>query len=172
MRAVAGWVTPSLSRPLETFWTNPQFRLTLLEPDEEEDDDEEGPWGGWGAAGAWGPARGGRIPKCTVLLSLIQRNRRRLRAQGLTYLTVGFHVFQVGPQGLAEAAGDRRGGAGKAEGVEVRDRTEPRAWGWGVATGQHVGNMLNAAQGSTMGYLCTMKNYLSQDASRFPLGKH
>ncbi|XP_053761950.1 calpain-12 isoform X2 [Panthera pardus] len=115
----------------ETFWTNPQFRLTLLEPDEEEDDDEEGPWGGWGAAGAWGPARGGRIPKCTVLLSLIQRNRRRLRAQGLTYLTVGFHVFQVGPQGLAEAAGDRRGGAGKAEGVEVRDRTEPRAWGWG-----------------------------------------
>uniref|UniRef100_A0A8C7AQH6 Calpain-12 n=1 Tax=Neovison vison TaxID=452646 RepID=A0A8C7AQH6_NEOVI len=83
----------------ETFWTNPQFRLTLLEPDEEEDDDEEGPWGGWGAAGAWGPARGGRIPKCTVLLSLIQRNRRRLRAQGLTYLTVGFHVFQVGPLG-------------------------------------------------------------------------
>ncbi|XP_047565785.1 calpain-12 [Lutra lutra] len=78
----------------ETFWTNPQFRLTLLEPDEEEDD-EEGPWGGWGAAGAWGPARGGRIPKCTVLLSLIQRNRRRLRAQGLTYLTVGFHVFQI-----------------------------------------------------------------------------
>ncbi|EHH30009.1 hypothetical protein EGK_10575, partial [Macaca mulatta] len=25
----------------ETFWTNPQFRLTLLEPDEEEDEDEE-----------------------------------------------------------------------------------------------------------------------------------
>ncbi|XP_006899763.1 PREDICTED: calpain-12 [Elephantulus edwardii] len=78
----------------ETFWTNPQFRLTLLEPDEEEDD-EEGPWGGWGAAGAQGLAQGGSIPKCTVLLSLIQRNRRRLRAQGLTYLTVGFHVFQI-----------------------------------------------------------------------------
>ncbi|XP_017361891.1 calpain-12 [Cebus imitator] len=79
----------------ETFWTNPQFRLTLLEPDEEEDEDEEGPWGGWGAAGARGPARGCRTPKCTVLLSLIQRNRRRLRAKGLTYLTVGFHVFQI-----------------------------------------------------------------------------
>uniref|UniRef100_A0A2K5R7T4 Calpain 12 n=1 Tax=Cebus imitator TaxID=2715852 RepID=A0A2K5R7T4_CEBIM len=79
----------------ETFWTNPQFRLTLLEPDEEEDEDEEGPWGGWGAAGARGPARGCRTPKCTVLLSLIQRNRRRLRAKGLTYLTVGFHVFQL-----------------------------------------------------------------------------
>nr|XP_028695851.1 calpain-12 isoform X3 [Macaca mulatta] len=41
------------------------------------------------------PARGGRTPKCTVLLSLTQRNRRRLRAKGLTYLTVGFHVFQI-----------------------------------------------------------------------------
>ncbi|KAM9048275.1 LOW QUALITY PROTEIN: calpain-12 [Megaptera novaeangliae] len=75
----------------ETFWTHPQFRLTLLEPD----DDEEGPWEGWGAAGVRGPALGGRTPKCTVLLSLIQRNRQRLRAQGLTYLTVGFHVFQI-----------------------------------------------------------------------------
>lgn len=82
--------------PSETFWTNPQFRLTLLEPDEE-DDEDEGPWGVWGAAGAGGPARGGRTPKCTVLLSLIQRNRRCLRAKGLTYLTVGFHVFQVRP---------------------------------------------------------------------------
>ncbi|XP_045702592.1 calpain-12 isoform X2 [Phyllostomus hastatus] len=75
----------------ETFWTNPQFRLTLLEPDEEEQDDE-GPWGRWGST------RGGRVPKCTVLLSLIQRNRRSLWAQGLTYLTVGFHVFQIPEQ--------------------------------------------------------------------------
>uniref|UniRef100_A0A8I3NAW1 Calpain-12 n=2 Tax=Canis lupus TaxID=9612 RepID=A0A8I3NAW1_CANLF len=95
-RWVRGFNSGGSQPGTETFWTNPQFRLTLLEPDEE-DDDEEGPWGGWGAAGAWGPARGGRIPKCTVLLSLIQRNRRRLRAQGLTYLTVGFHVFQVPP---------------------------------------------------------------------------
>lgn len=110
----------SISSLPETFWTNPQFRLTLLEPDEE-DDDEEGPWGGWGAAGAWGPARGGRIPKCTVLLSLIQRNRRRLRAQGLTYLTVGFHVFQVGPLGLAGAAGTRepRRAGGRRQGREL-----------------------------------------------------
>ncbi|XP_035580792.1 calpain-12 [Zalophus californianus] len=94
-RWVRGFNSGGSQPGAETFWTNPQFRLTLLEPDEEEEDDEEGPWGGWGAAGAWGPARGGRIPKCTVLLSLIQRNRRRLRAQGLTYLTVGFHVFQI-----------------------------------------------------------------------------
>ncbi|XP_006739475.1 calpain-12 [Leptonychotes weddellii] len=92
-RWVRGFNSGGSQPGTETFWTNPQFRLTLLEPEEEEED-EEGPWGGWGAAGAWGPARGGRIPKCTVLLSLIQRNRRRLRAQGLTYLTVGFHVFQ------------------------------------------------------------------------------
>lgn len=90
--------TPFFSPLLETFWTNPQFRLTLLEPDEEAEE-EEGPWGGWGAVGARGPAQGGHTPKCTVLLSLMQRNQRRLRAKGLTYLTVGFHVFQVGPPG-------------------------------------------------------------------------
>ncbi|XP_005371361.1 calpain-12 [Microtus ochrogaster] len=95
-RWVRGFNSGGSQPSAETFWTNPQFRLTLLEPDEEEDeDDEEGPWGGWGAAGARGPARGGRMPKCTVLLSLIQRNRRCLRARGLTYLTVGFHVFQI-----------------------------------------------------------------------------
>ncbi|MBZ3887431.1 Calpain-12 [Sciurus carolinensis] len=95
-RWVRGFNSGGSQPSAETFWTNPQFRLTLLEPDEEEDDeDEEGPWGGWGAARAGGPARGGRIPKCTVLLSLIQRNRRKLRAKGLTYLTVGFHVFQI-----------------------------------------------------------------------------
>ncbi|XP_001367800.2 calpain-12 [Monodelphis domestica] len=79
----------------ETFWTNPQFQLTLQDPDEEErEDDEGGPWGGWGAGGAR-PGMGGRRSKCTVLLSLIQRNRRRLRARGVTYLTVGFHVFRI-----------------------------------------------------------------------------
>ncbi|ELK12857.1 Calpain-12 [Pteropus alecto] len=93
-RWVRGFNSGGSQPAAETFWTNPQFRLTLLEPDDEEDN-EEGPWGGWGAAGANGPARGGRVPKCTVLLSLIQRNRRCLRAQGLTYLTVGFHVFQA-----------------------------------------------------------------------------
>ncbi|XP_036202200.1 calpain-12 isoform X2 [Myotis myotis] len=94
-RWVRGFNSGGSQPAAETFWTNPQFRLTLLEPDEEDEEDEDGPWGGWGAAGARGPARGGRVPKCTVLLSLIQRNRRCLRAQGLTYLTVGFHVFQI-----------------------------------------------------------------------------
>uniref|UniRef100_A0A2K6ABC3 Calpain-12 n=1 Tax=Mandrillus leucophaeus TaxID=9568 RepID=A0A2K6ABC3_MANLE len=108
-RWVRGFNSGGSQPSAETFWTNPQFRLTLLEPDEEEDEDEEGPWGGWGASGAWGPARGGRTPKCTVLLSLTQRNRRRLRAKGLTYLTVGFHVFQ------REGLRDRLRG-------EVRDR--------------------------------------------------
>ncbi|XP_008572163.1 PREDICTED: calpain-12 isoform X1 [Galeopterus variegatus] len=94
-RWVRGFNSGGSQPSADTFWTNPQFRLTLLEPDEEEDEDEEGPWGGWGAAGARGPAQGGRTPKCTVLLSLIQRNRRHLRAKGLTYLTVGFHVFRI-----------------------------------------------------------------------------
>lgn len=121
--AVAGWETPFLPPPLETFWTNPQFRLTLLEPDEEEDEDEEGPWGGWGASGAWGPARGGRTPKCTVLLSLTQRNRRRLRAKGLTYLTVGFHVFQVRSWVELRLEGTRR--------IEGRGQGAGEAWGAG-----------------------------------------
>uniref|UniRef100_A0A8C8ZMP1 Calpain 12 n=1 Tax=Prolemur simus TaxID=1328070 RepID=A0A8C8ZMP1_PROSS len=95
-RWVRGFNAGGSQPTAETFWTNPQFRLTLLEPDEE-DEDEEGPWGGWGAAGVRGPAPGGHTPKCTVLLSLIQRNRRHLRAKGLTYLTVGFHVFRVRP---------------------------------------------------------------------------
>uniref|UniRef100_G1NXK1 Calpain 12 n=1 Tax=Myotis lucifugus TaxID=59463 RepID=G1NXK1_MYOLU len=73
-RWVRGFNSGGSQPAAETFWTNPQFRLTLLEPDEEDDEDEDG---------------------CTVLLSLIQRNRRCLRAQGLTYLTVGFHVFQL-----------------------------------------------------------------------------
>nr|XP_020834125.1 calpain-12 isoform X2 [Phascolarctos cinereus] len=79
----------------ETFWTNPQFQLTLQDPDEEEaEDDEGGLGGGWGTLGARS-GRGGRHPKCTVLLSLVQRNRRRLRARGVTYLAVGFHVFRI-----------------------------------------------------------------------------
>lgn len=45
------------------------------------------------------------MPKCTVLLSLIQRNRRCLRAQGLTYLSVGFHVFQVSRAGTGTETG-------------------------------------------------------------------
>ena len=121
--AVAGWVTLSVCPYLETFWTNPQFRLTLLEPDEE-DEEEDGSLRCWGAAGARGPARGARTPKCTVLLSLIQRNQRRLRAQGLKYLTVGFHVFQVGPRaeqrqwgGGGEGKTERHGGTGGQGGI-------------------------------------------------------
>ncbi|KAF4010989.1 hypothetical protein G4228_002792 [Cervus hanglu yarkandensis] len=93
-RWVRGFNSGGSQPGAETFWTNPQFRLTLLEPDEE-DEEEDGSLRCWGAAGARGPARGARTPKCTVLLSLIQRNQRRLRAQGLKYLTVGFHVFQA-----------------------------------------------------------------------------
>lgn len=131
---MVAWVTPLLSSVLETFWTNPQFRLTLLEPDEE-DEDEEGPWGGWGATGSRGPTQGGRNPKCTVLLSLIQRNRRRLRAQGLMYLTVGFHVFQVGPQ-----AEQRSRGTERVEGREAKEGSRGVRRGWGRLRGAKDGD--------------------------------
>ncbi|KAM4825547.1 calpain-12-like [Thomomys bottae] len=97
-RWVRGFNSGGSQPGAETFWTNPQFRLTLLKPDEEDDEEEEGPWGDCGAAGAGGPARGGRIPKCTIILSLIQRKRRRqrhLEAKGLTCPKMGFHVFQI-----------------------------------------------------------------------------
>ena len=59
---MAHWVTLFLCPLLETFWTQPQFRLTVLEPDDEEEE-EEGPWEGWGAAGVRGPALGGTHPQ-------------------------------------------------------------------------------------------------------------
>ena len=72
-----------------------------------------GPGRAGGQQGYGAPHWGGHTPKCTVLLSFIQRNRQRLRAQGLTYLTVGFHVFQVGPRaGRGNGGTQRHGGAG------------------------------------------------------------
>ena len=51
---------------LETFASNPQYRITVVDPDE--DDDEE---------------------LCTVIVSLMQKGRRALRDEGLDVLTVG-----------------------------------------------------------------------------------
>ncbi|XP_039768180.1 calpain-12 isoform X1 [Ornithorhynchus anatinus] len=105
-RWVRGFSAGGGQTHMDTFWTNPQFQLTLLEPDG--GGEEEGPWGGWGAGRAWGPERGGAHPKCTVLVSLLQRNQRRLRARGLTYLTVGFHIFRIPKERLSLLHSPRR----------------------------------------------------------------
>lgn len=57
---------------LSTFATNPQFMITVTDPDE--DDDEE---------------------LCTVIISLMQKGRRALRDEGLDTLTVGFALYYV-----------------------------------------------------------------------------
>ncbi|KAK7904538.1 hypothetical protein WMY93_017145 [Mugilogobius chulae] len=58
----------------DTFWTNPQYRLRLLE---EDDDSEEGEVG------------------CTFVVSLMQKNRRKERKLGANLFTIGFSIYEV-----------------------------------------------------------------------------
>uniref|UniRef100_A0A0A1XHT6 Calpain-B n=1 Tax=Zeugodacus cucurbitae TaxID=28588 RepID=A0A0A1XHT6_ZEUCU len=69
---------------LETFWHNPQYVITLTDPDEDDDDG-----------------------KCTVIVALMQKNRRSKRNRGMECLTIGFAIYhltdrdmETRPQGL------------------------------------------------------------------------
>ncbi|XP_038160784.1 calpain-9 [Cyprinodon tularosa] len=55
---------------IDTFWTNPQFRLEL----EDADDDDD---------------------VCSVVIALMQKNRRKLRKEGLDLETIGFAVYEA-----------------------------------------------------------------------------
>ncbi|KAJ8416057.1 hypothetical protein AAFF_G00380790 [Aldrovandia affinis] len=55
---------------IDTFWTNPQFKLNLEDADDEDD-------------------------QCSVIVALMQKNRRRLRKEGLDLETIGFTVYQA-----------------------------------------------------------------------------
>lgn len=57
---------------LDTFWHNPQYRITLEDPDEEDDDD-----------------------KCTVIVALMQKNHRSQRKMGMECLTIGFAMYHL-----------------------------------------------------------------------------
>ncbi|XP_063128051.1 calpain-8 isoform X3 [Rattus norvegicus] len=59
-----------------TYWTNPQFKIHLDEVDE---DQEEGT----------------SEPCCTVLLGLMQKNRRRQKRIGQGMLSIGYAVYQI-----------------------------------------------------------------------------
>ncbi|XP_075396700.1 calpain-8 [Tenrec ecaudatus] len=59
-----------------TYWTNPQFTIHL----DEVDDDQEESSGGLG---------------CTVLLGLMQKNRRRQKKIGQGMLSIGYAIYQV-----------------------------------------------------------------------------
>ncbi|CAG9763965.1 unnamed protein product [Ceutorhynchus assimilis] len=56
----------------DSFWHNPQYRITLTEIDE---GDEEG--------------------NCTLIVGLMQKNRRQIRSTGADLLTVGFAIYHL-----------------------------------------------------------------------------
>ena len=58
---------------LESFWTNPQYRVTLTEPD---DGDKDG--------------------ICQVIVGLMQKDRRKARAQGQDNFAIGYMMYKVG----------------------------------------------------------------------------
>ncbi|XP_063061700.1 calpain-1 catalytic subunit-like [Engraulis encrasicolus] len=57
-----------------TFWINPQYRITLLEEDDDPEDDEVA---------------------CSFLVALMQKDRRRYRRQGQDMHTIGFAVYEI-----------------------------------------------------------------------------
>ena len=59
-------------RFVETFWTNPQYRVEVVDAD----DDASEQLG-------------------TVLVACLQKNRRRMRKEGVDLLTIGYSIYQV-----------------------------------------------------------------------------
>ncbi|XP_009993062.1 PREDICTED: calpain-8 [Chaetura pelagica] len=59
-----------------TYWTNPQFKIRLDEPD----DDHEGSL---------------TEPCCTILVGLMQKNRRRQKKMGESLLSIGYSLYQI-----------------------------------------------------------------------------
>jgi len=61
----------------DSFWTNPQIRITLEDPDEDDDED-----------------------LCTCVVALMQKDRRKQRQQGVQLLTTGFAIYKLGAEDM------------------------------------------------------------------------
>ncbi|XP_064483880.1 calpain-B-like isoform X3 [Ornithodoros turicata] len=58
---------------LDTFWVNPQYFITLEDPDDEDDEQN-----------------------CTIIVALMQKNRRAQRTLGAgLFLTIGFSIYKI-----------------------------------------------------------------------------
>ena len=60
----------------ETFWTNPQYRVTVTDIDDDDDDDLS-----------------------TVIVGLMQKGRRKLRNQGKDNISIGYTIYKVSGEG-------------------------------------------------------------------------
>ncbi|XP_071800051.1 calpain-9-like isoform X1 [Asterias amurensis] len=68
----------------DTFWINPQIEMMLEEEDDEEDDDDEDDDGS--------PAA--KQKGATVMIGLLQKNRRKQIKMGIGNLTIGFAIYE------------------------------------------------------------------------------
>ncbi|XP_073729676.1 calpain 1, (mu/I) large subunit a [Misgurnus anguillicaudatus] len=57
-----------------TFWINPQYKITLMEEDDDPEDEEVA---------------------CSFLVALMQKDRRRYRRQGQDMHTIGFAIYEI-----------------------------------------------------------------------------
>ncbi|XP_062244252.1 calpain-1 catalytic subunit-like [Platichthys flesus] len=57
-----------------TFWINPQYKISLLEEDDDPEDEEA---------------------SCSLLVALMQKDRRRYRSHGQDMHTIGFAIYEI-----------------------------------------------------------------------------
>uniref|UniRef100_A0A3Q4MA98 Calpain 12 n=1 Tax=Neolamprologus brichardi TaxID=32507 RepID=A0A3Q4MA98_NEOBR len=93
----------------KTFWKNPQYTLVLKEKDENEDEDDDDDMGDDGEDDddemedqtvtpdskkrAEKQKQKQKVKRCTVLVELLQKNRRQ--RDKLNFMYIGFHVYKV-----------------------------------------------------------------------------